>query len=167
MVWEILYTIYSSYCIHILRYKIHFFLCSSLPFFLLKSGISYVHVRGVESKGSQLWWKSIFYANFRLFHPDVEITLGPSMQCAVSFFPYITCRLFSQQTYSSGLRKREREREKGRREAHERASSGFKPMYVGKQGFCDLCLFLDNSFFLNLHIRTWKERHTWKREHIP
>lgn len=126
----------------------------------VKSGISYVYVRGVESNArthsfdeSQL--STCELSAFSSRHRNNSWPFDARTQCAVSFFPYITYRLSSQQTYPCGLRKRERERTEPR-------SSGFKPMYIGKQGFCHfmICVSFWIVLFLNLHIYTWKERYT-------
>lgn len=68
----------------------------------------------------QLWWKSTFYVQtFSFSTPTQRGNNSRPFDAIRSFFPYITCWLSWQQTYPSGLRKRERVREREKRGTRE------------------------------------------------
>lgn len=92
---------------------------------------------------SQLWRKSIFFANFS--SRQCENNFWPLDTC-MSFFLFFICytyRLFSQQTYSSGLCERERARVRKDDERYmQKLFFSFKPIYADKQRFCfAICFF--------------------------
>jgi len=84
------------------------------------------HISTSEGKVTQgltaLMKVNFLCANFRFFHPDIEIILDSSIQYAA---------------YPCSKRIK-RKGERNEAERHESTLLGFKPMYADKQGFCVL-----------------------------